>query len=294
MKVAGLSIVVPVFNEEVAIESTVRTLQNIIDVCNFDVEAILVDDGSTDGTQHKLARTERAHNKIRVIRHAVNQGYGAALKTGIKNSSYEYIAITDADETYPNDRLVEFYKTATENNLDMLVGARVGSDASIPLIRRPAKWVLNKLANYLSERDIPDLNSGMRIMRGSVVNRFLKILPQGFSFTTTITLAMLTNGHSVRYEPIKYFRRAGTSKIRPIYDTINFTQLIIRTTLLFRPLKVFIPLSTLMFLVGSILVLYRILVGQEFGVTATVIFTGAIQVLAVGMLADLIDRRLGE
>ncbi|OUU21833.1 MAG: hypothetical protein CBB97_15890 [Candidatus Endolissoclinum sp. TMED37] len=288
----GLSIIVPVFNEEIGIENTVESLKKILKKAPFNIEIIFVNDGSTDKTADKLSIGIKGVQKIRCINHDNNHGYGASLKTGISNSKYMHIAITDADDTYPNHRLPELYDKFIKENLDMLVGARIGNKAKIPLIRRPAKWVLNKLANYLSEYRIPDLNSGLRIMKKEVIIKYFNILPSGFSFTTTITLAMLTNNYKVKYEPIDYFHRSGASKIRPIYDTLNFLQLIIRTVLLFRPLKVFLPLSLIMFFTALILIIYRFFVGEAFGVTATVIFVGAVQVLAIGMLADLIDRRL--
>lgn len=290
----GLTIVIPVFNEEKGIESTIDSLQEVGKNSIPEIEIIFVDDGSFDDTAAKIKGKISKQSKMRVIRHNNNRGYGAALKTGIKHAIYPYIAITDADETYPNHRIPEFYNRIIETDLDMLVGARVGQKAKIPLVRRPAKWVLNKLANYLAECDIPDLNSGLRIMKKDTLSTFLNILPDGFSFTTTITLSMLTNGYNVHFEQIEYFHRAGSSKIRPIYDTLNFLQLIIRTVLLFRPLKVFLPLSLLMLLAGFILILYRLFIGESFGVTATVIFVGAIQILAIGMLADLIDRRVAK
>ena len=292
MSKEGLSIIIPVYNEKDGIESTIVSLKKVIENIEFDVEVIFVDDGSVDGTTKMLLDGVADEEKIRAVSHEHNLGYGAALKTGIRNAGYNYIAITDADETYPNDRIPEFYSVTLENDLDMLVGARVGKGVKIPLIRKPAKWALNKLANYLAEYDIPDLNSGLRIMKKDTVLKYINILPQGFSFTTTITLAMLTNGYRVHYEQIEYFHRAGSSKIRPIYDTLNFIQLIVRTVLLFRPLKVFLPVSLVMFVTGLGLVLYRLFVGEAFGVTATVIFVGAIQVLSIGMLADLIDRRM--
>ena len=198
----GLSIIIPAYNEVKGIESTVRALELVVKNIDFDVEVIFVDDGSTDGTSEKLNDSVDGLAKIRVINHDVNQGYGAALKTGIRNSVFDYIAITDADETYPNERIPEFYSMTLENNLDMLVGARVGKNVKIPLIRKPAKWALNKLANYLAGYEIPDLNSGMRIMKKETLMKYLNILPQGFSFTTTITLAMLTNSYKVHYEKI--------------------------------------------------------------------------------------------
>jgi len=292
MNKIGLSIIIPVYNEVAGIKSTIEAMKKLLECKDFPMEVIFVDDGSMDGTSEKLDKFLSVGDNYKLIRHKKNRGYGAALKTGIKSSVFDYICITDADETYPNERIPEFLSKTKKEDLDMLVGARVGKGVKIPLIRKPPKWVLNKLANYLADYSIPDLNSGLRIMKRKSVQDFIHILPNGFSFTTTITLAMLTNDYRVEYEKINYFHRAGSSKIRPIYDTLNFTQLIIRTILLFKPLKVFLPVSGFMFLTALGLVLYRIFFNQAFGVTATVIFVGSIQLLAIGMLADLINRRL--
>ena len=290
----GLSLIIPIYNEINGISSTVKSVKKIFHEVDFSYEIILVDDGSTDGTSAKLAQLLLNDETIIHLKHKRNKGYGAALKAGIKASIYDSICITDADETYPNERIPEFYHRSTKEDLDMIVGARVGKGVNIPLIRRPPKWVLNKLANYLADYSIPDLNSGLRIMKKITVDKFINILPQGFSFTTTITLAMITNDYKVEYEKINYFQRAGSSKIRPIYDTLNFTQLIIRTVLLFKPLKVFLPVSILMFLTAFSLVVYRVFFEQAFGVTSIVVFVGSIQILAIGMLADLINRRLAN
>ena len=128
-------------------------------------------------------------------------------------------------------------------------------------------------------------------MKKTIVEKFSHILPDGFSFTTTITLAMLSNGHSIEYIPISYYRRDGKSKIKPIADTLNFIQLILRTILYFNPLKIFIPLSLILFLVAFLLLVYRIFVAQYFGTIVIILFATSIQVLAIGMLADLIDKR---
>lgn len=285
----GLTLVVPVYNEHNGIEPALEQLRKIWDNVDFDLEIILVNDGSDDGTEEIL--NGLSDKRFVVINHPKNRGYGAALKTGIKASTSPYVAITDADGTYPNDRLGEFYHEIIKRDLDMLVGARVGENVKIPLIRKPAKWVLNKIANYLSGAKIPDLNSGFRIMKREVLEKFLNILPDGFSFTTTITLGMLTNGFAVEYVSIDYDTREGKSKIRPIYDTLNFLQLIIRTTLYFDPLRVFVPLSGLFLLVSFLLVLARIILGSGFGVISVIFFVLGIQFLAIGMLADLIDKR---
>ena len=230
---------------------------------------------------------------LRVIRHEHNRGYGAALKSGIRAAQYDLIAITDADDTYPDRRIPEFYHRMRAESLDMLVGARVGSGVKIPMLRRPAKWVLTQLANYLTDTRIPDLNSGLRLVRRSAIERFMSILPDGFSFTTTITLAMLTKGYRVAYCPVEYARRSGRSKIRPLHDTLNFVQLIIRTVLYFNPLRVFIPLSVALAVCAVlVLVLSALFARQVMDVTFGTLLVTAVNMLAVGMLADLIDKRL--
>ncbi len=291
MQSEGLSLIVPVYNEKDEIQNTIYALEKIKFDAKFPLQIILVNDGSVDGTGEIM---KNFSDQFVVLHHEFNMGYGASLKTGIKASQFDYVSITDADATYPNERFPEFFHLMLEGDLDMVVGARTGNNVNIPLIRRPAKYFLNKLANYLAKKKIPDLNSGMRIMRKSTVISFINILPDGFSFTTTITLAMLTNNYKVKYIPIDYNHRVGNSKIRPIYDTFNFIQLIIRTVLYFDPLKVFLPISLVFFLISLLLLLYRIFIERDFGVTSVLFFIGAFQLLAMGMLADLIDKRIAN
>ncbi len=280
------SIVIPVYNEEKSIQ---KTIEEIRIFSTKDVyEIIVVDDGSTDDTCLSIPADE-----VKLIRHSRNRGYGAALKTGISNARNECIVITDADGTYPNKRIPELVEMYEKGNFDMVVGARVGKNVKIPLIRRPAKWFIANLANYLTDTKIPDINSGLRVMRKDVVKKYLNILPDGFSFTSTITLAMLTNGCSVEYVPIDYFERKGKSKIRPIHDTLNFIQLIIRTVMYFNPLKVFVPLSLFLALFAFFVLFGSwALTGKAMDVTFGVILMTSVMVLVIGMLADLIDKRL--
>jgi glycosyltransferase involved in cell wall biosynthesis len=283
--------VIPIYNEEGSLTTLLSQLKNIRDRADFEIEFILVDDGSTDGTPDRLESIREP--KFRVIRHEANLGYGAAIKTGVREARYSRVGITDADGTYPNDRIPELYRKARDKNLDMVVGARTGEHVSIPWIKRPPKWVLNKLADYLTRRKIPDLNSGLRIMTRESLERHAGILPDGFSLTTTITLALLKEGRPVEFVPIDYARRTGRSKIRPIYDTLNFLQLILRVVMYFDPLAVFLPLGltliglSFLFLFGSWLFLERAM-DVTFGVT---LMTGVI-LLAIGMLADFIDKRM--
>lgn len=284
----AVTIVIPAYNEENGIGPTLDQLQATLAETGATYEVIVVDDGSVDGTAQVLA----GRSDIRLLRHRENRGYGAALKTGIRHASAELVCITDADGTYPNERIPELARQLIDQNHDMVVGARTGQNVAIPLIRRPAKWVIGQLANFVAGMHIPDINSGMRIFRREVGLRFLTILPDGFSFTTTITLALLTNGYLVDYVPIDYYARVGKSKIRPIRDTLNFVQLILRMALYFAPLKIFFSLSVLLMLLGLVWgVLSRIITGQVADVSTLVIVTTGIQAAMMGMLAEIINRR---
>ena len=289
MRNKGYSIIIPVYNEEGIIGNFLCELVQILDQTDDNYEIIVINDCSTDKTRDEAIALQIP---ITLLDHPYNKGYGAAIKTGIKKAKHETIVITDADSTYPNTSILGLVSVAKNEDLDMVVGARVGKNVKIPLIRKPAKWVITKLANYLSGTRIPDLNSGLRVMKKSIVNKFANILPDGFSFTTTITLAMLTNNHSVKYVPIDYFKRKGKSKIRPIRDTLNFLQLIVRTVLYFNPLKIFVPLSMLLVLFAFlVLILGWFLLGSVLDTTFGIIIMTAVMVLAIGMLADLVDKR---
>jgi len=279
--VTNISIVIPAFNEEGAIIDAIHEIREIMDQSSYEYEIIVVDDGSSDKTAD-LARGEG----VKLIELPENQGYGAALKAGIRRSTYETIVITDADGTYP----AKFIPGLVDQlgMYDMVVGARTGSNVAAPLVRMPAKWVLRMLASYLAGRNIPDLNSGLRVMRKSLIRRFIYLLPSGFSFTTTITLAALCSGSLVKYSPIDYHQRIGKSKIRPTH-AFDFTLLIIRTIVYFNPLKVFIPLGGLFFLGGMAKFIYDLYIGN-LSETAVLGFIGAAILWAVGLLSDQIAK----
>ena len=287
----GVTLVVPAYNEEGGIEGVVRRLA-ALDL-GAPLELLVVDDGSSDGTRGKLSQLEKEFPCLRVIDHGRNRGYGASLKTGFRQAAHEVVVITDADATYPEDRIRDLLD-CLDQGAEMAVGARIGESVHIPLIRRPAKWALRCLASYLAGVKIPDLNSGLRAFRRELVEKYVGILPDGFSFTTTITLASLTNHHHVEYISIDYAHRSGSSKIKPIQDTLRFISLIIRTVLYFNPLKVFYPLFMGLSLMLGASLYYDIFLTEtapNLSEHTVLLFVARVQVLGLGLVAELIDKK---
>ncbi len=279
--VFDLSIVVPAFNEVNAIVETIEALQKMIAENDLDAEVVIVDDGSTDGTYEKAQTTS-----ARVIRVDENVGYGHSLKTGIRQSKSDFVAIIDADGTYPAERIPEMLDMC--RTADMIVGNRGEAMKGVPLIRKPAKWVLNKLANVLAQRRIPDLNSGLRVFRRESIERFLGLMPDGFSFSTTSTLCMICSKLKVTYVPITYGKRIGSSKIRPT-DFFRFMLLVVRIIVLFHPLRVFLPLGAVLFVLGAAKVVYDLTL-WNLSESAIFALLAALVVWSLGLIADMISR----
>ena len=278
-----ISIIIPAYNESEALGGTLDEIRRIMDAHGLTGEIVVVDDGSSDGT----AEVAAGQKDVRLLQHQQNKGYGATLKTGIRRARYENIVIIDADGTYPCKEISCLVSKL--NGYDMVVGARTGQKVHVPLLRRPAKWLLGKLANYLSGVNIPDLNSGLRVFRRQTVIPYFRMLPSGFSFTTSITLVMLTNDYNVLYSPIDYRARNGKSKIRPIRDTINFFSLVVRVILSYRPLRIFVPLAAFFGLFSLIKVIYDINVYDFHIATSTVVLlTITFQIIILGLIADLV------
>ncbi|UCC38420.1 MAG: glycosyltransferase family 2 protein [Candidatus Aminicenantes bacterium] len=286
-----LSIIIPVYNEEKAIAETVNYFRGLLEE-NPGIEIIFVDDGSKDKTPQILESIKL--DQIKVITHKKNKGYGAAIKQGLKISSHEYIAITDADGSYPHEKISALFEKLLAEKADMAIGARVGKKVEIGIFRRFPKFVLRKLAEYLSEEEISDLNSGLRIVKKEMIMRSFKYLPKGFSFTTTLTLSLLANNHKIIYFPIDYYKRKGKSKIKPFRDTLNFFQLIIRTVMFFNPLKIFLPLSSFFIILSFVVLIVSYLKGRIMDITTILLFVTGLHLLAIGLLADLIDKRLSK
>lgn len=279
----GVSLLVPVFNEAEGLPMFLQELRQFEELSPYPLEIVIVDDGSSDDTPQLLKSAA-----YRVVRHETNLGYGAAIKTGIDESTRQAILILDADGTYRFDDVLNILRPL--ENVDMVVGARLGPDAQIPWVRRPAKWIVKHFASWMVRRSIPDLNSGLRAFRRDSVEKIKRLLPDGFSLTTTMTIAFLAGGRRVIYHPIQYHKRSGRSKFRPISDTWNMILLILRTVVLFRPLNVFLPLSfTLAMSAFAVLIVSKIM-GRFMDATFIVLMMTSIQMFVLGLIADLIVR----
>ncbi len=281
-----VSVIIPVFNEEESIAAVIKQIKKVMDNTNYDYEIIAVNDGSADQSEEIL----KAIPEIRAVTHPYNIGYGASLKTGIKEAKNEWIVMLDADGTYPVEEIPQLLKYA--DSYDLVSGVRSGKDAKIPLLRRPAKFILSKLANFLTGQKIPDINCGMRVIKKSNVMQFLKILPSRFSFTITHLLACLTNDYTVKFVPIKYHHRKGKSTIHPIKDFIKFINIIIRVITYFKPFKTFGTISIMLFLAGMAVFMYSFFVlGKIMDITVVVILLASLQVFLFGLIADLIVKK---
>jgi glycosyltransferase involved in cell wall biosynthesis len=276
-----VSIVIPAYNEEAGISASLSNLFSVMKSTDLEFEIILVDDGSKDKTSEIAEGFD-----VKVIRQEYNRGYGAALKAGIEQAKYDLIAITDADGTYPSNRLPELISFM--GDYDMVVGARTGKDVNIPLLRRLPKLILNKYANYLVRYKIPDLNSGLRVFKKETYKKFRNLLPSGFSFTSTITLALLSNSYRVKYISIDYYKRDGKSKIKPISDTINFFKLVSKITLYFDPLRIFMPATLVILSFGIVFLGYDVFFAENISDKTILVFFMGMQFGLIGILADII------
>lgn len=290
-----LSIILPAYNEEAALGDDLDDIRRAMEGGPWRYEIIVVDDGSRDRT----AEIAAARPWVRLLQHPFNRGNGAARTTGVQAARGRVVMFTDADRTYPNDRMPEMM-SLMDGGADMVIGARRVEAGTLRWLRTPAKLFIRKLAEFMTGSRIPDLNSGLRAQDRAKTLRFLSILPTTHSWVSTITIAYLSAGYAVRYLPIDYFPRVGRSTFHPIRDSYNYLSLIVRTVMYFNPLKVFLPLS-LALLAAGLLKYLALDVYSLHGrlvwpvppmrtLTLVLLFFG-LQGLVVGLLADLIVKR---
>lgn len=288
------SIVIPCFNERESIGPTVSAiLQQLNQEQRRDVEVIVVNDGSSDGSTQVLdvLLNEEKEGRLRVIHHRKNLGYGAALKSGIIRSKALYICITDADGTYPNARIPELLDGLS--GYDMVVGARIGEDVTYSKIRSIPKLILVPWVSFLCGGNVPDMNSGLRAFKRDIAMKFLNLLPDGFSFTTTITICFMRNRYDVLFVPISYTSRIGKSHIKPIRDTLRFVQIIGRTGMYFAPMRLLAPIFLLLSGCFFLSALYDAFILRNLTDKTILFAISSLNVFIFAMLADMIDKRTG-
>lgn len=284
----GISFVIPAFNEGESALTVIRELLDFSRPLAFPWEIILVDDGSAESSRMVWQRTALDMD-IKLIHHDFRRGYGAAVKSGIRAAQYPWIAITDADGSYPVASFAELL--ARRDYAEMVVGSRQGKIRAIPWLRRPAKWLINRFASYVARKKIPDVNSGMRIFRREWAEKYERLLPEGFSLTTTLTIALIRDQARVEFIPINYLKRRGRSKIRPLHDFNQFIMTILRLSMVFDPLRVIMPV----FFTSSIFTLFslaRDIYYRNMADTTLFLFLFSMIILMLGLLADLINRKL--
>jgi glycosyltransferase involved in cell wall biosynthesis len=284
------TVVVPCFNEEQAISDTVVKIAEQLSDCTA-CKLIVVNDGSKDRSPNLLADLAKEIPKLEVVSHERNLGYGAALKTGIVRARTDLIVITDADGSYPIDQIPTLAQECAD--FDMVVGARTGPQVNYSKLRSIPKTLLTVWVSWIAGQKVPDINSGMRVFRKQVVEQYVRILPNTFSFTTTLTLAMLTNYRPVKFVPINYMARVGRSKIEPVRDTLRFTILILRTGMYFAPVRVLAPIIFALGLATLGSLLYDVWLGN-LADTSVILAMFTLNMGVFALLADMIDKRSGR
>jgi polyisoprenyl-phosphate glycosyltransferase len=282
-----VTVVLPCYNERDHVELEVKRIREALETAGMTYEVLCIDDGSTDGTREVLQTIPG----IRAILLPRNQGSGTARRIGTQQARGEVVVWTDADMTYPNELIPELVGHL-DDTYDQVVGARRTEAGTYKLARVPAKWAIRKLASFLTNTDIPDLNSGLRAFKRSVAEPYLRLLPPGFSCVTTITLAFLSNGHQVKYVPIDYFKRAGRSKFHPFKDAYNYIIQVLRMVMYFNPLRVLMPVA--LTLLGATFVKAVVdLFVHDLRVAGSTVLVGlaAFNIMAIALLADLVVRR---
>jgi glycosyltransferase involved in cell wall biosynthesis len=274
---AAVSIVIPAMNEADAIGTVVASLRAVAPWH----EVIVIDDGSHDETGERASGAG-----ARVVRHPYNKGNGAAVKTGIRHATGEFVLIVDADGQHrPEDaqRII-----ARLGEYDLVIGARAGATQANAR-RRIGNAVLNWLASYLTGRDIPDLTSGFRGARRDCLNEFIHMLPNGFSTPTTTTLAFLKAGYSVAFEPVDARPRVGNSKIRLARDGAKFFLILLKVITIFSPLRIFVPLSAATFLLGVAYGVWNVALYSRIPNGAVLLILFAVVVFLVGLVSEQIS-----
>jgi polyisoprenyl-phosphate glycosyltransferase len=287
-----VTVVLPCYNEQDHVMAEIERISQAMDASGYRWELLAIDDASTDSTLRVLEEAQLRFPKLRVLAMPRNGGSGTSRRIGTQQAYGEIVVWTDADMTYPNQRIPELVALLEKDHtIDQVVGARTSEQGTHKMLRVPAKWLIRKLAERLAGQRIPDLNSGLRAFRRTVSLPYLRLLPPGFSCVTTITMAFLHNQHHVHYVPIDYAKRAGRSKFHFLKDAYRYLLQVLRMVMYFNPLKVLMPPALALIGIGAGKMVYDVVAHPVRIATNTIlIILAGLIIGSMALLADLIVR----
>ncbi|MCD5315459.1 glycosyltransferase family 2 protein [Kineosporia babensis] len=290
------TIVLPCFNEQDHVLAELERITTSMDASGLSYEVLAIDDASSDNTLAVLREAATRMPHVQVLAFRRNGGSGTARRIGTMRARGDIVVWTDADMTYPNERIPELVQILlTDPSYDQVVGARLTEEGTHKWLRVPAKWLIRKIAERLSNQKIPDLNSGLRAFRRSVSLPYLRLLPPGFSCVTTITLSFLQNQHDIRYVEIDYAKRAGTSKFHFVRDAYRYILQVLRMIMYFDPLKVLMPLALWLLAIGFVKgIVDMVRHPFYFPANTMLLVMAGLLIASMGLLADLIVRSRGD
>ncbi|MGB2935212.1 MAG: glycosyltransferase family 2 protein [Nostocoides sp.] len=287
-----VTIVLPCYNEGEHVLLEIERITTAMLTSGLGYELLCIDDASTDNTLEVLKGAQQQYPNIRLLPFRRNGGSGTARRIGTQQATGEIVVWTDADMTYENERIPELVRLLIEDpTYDQVVGARTTEEGTHKWARVPAKWLIRKVAERLTNQQIPDLNSGLRAFRRSVALPYLRLLPAGFSCVTTITIAFLSNQHDILYVPTAYAKRAGTSKFHFVNDAYRYILQVLRMVMYFDPLKVLMPLALWMVGIGFVKAIVDMVRHPfYFPANTLLLLVSGLLVGSVALLADLVVR----
>jgi glycosyltransferase involved in cell wall biosynthesis len=274
-----VSVIIPAYNEADSIGNLIQSIKDR----HPDYEIIVINDGSTDGTAETAEKSGAT-----IVNHPYNMGNGAAVKSGIRHARGETLVFMDGDGQHDPDEIERLLKYLPE--YDMVVGARkTGGQASLG--RMTGNMIFNLLASYVAKFKVDDLTSGFRAVKAEIAQNLLYLLPNTYSYPTTLTLSVLRSGRTLKYVPIKVERRnTGKSNIKPLRDSVRFFMIIVKICTLFSPFRVFLPVSAGIFTTGLLYYLYTFTTQGRFTNMSALLFSTSIVIFMMGLISEQVSQ----
>ena len=287
-----VTIVLPCYNEGAHVLQEIDRITAAMGASELTYEVLCIDDASTDDTLDVLRHAQRTYPHLRILPFRRNGGSGTARRIGTQQARGEIVVWTDADMTYENERIPELVRILRDDaTYDQVVGARTTEEGTHKWARVPAKWLIRKIAEWLTKSRIPDLNSGLRAFRRDVSLPYLRLLPAGFSCVTTITIAFLSNQHDIQYVETSYAKRAGVSKFHFVRDAYRYILQVLRMVMYFDPLKVLMPPALWMIVIGLVKAVVDMVRHPFYFPASTVLLiVSGIMIASLALLSDLVVR----